>query len=128
MLLTLGVYTSSTIAVSTITRSCTTTTTDTRCASEEELAKERCGDDGWGNHRQWKRSRLGGRGNDGQGATELGVKVEVKNMNSFRAVEKAIAFELARQTETLDEGGSLVQETRLWDADREETRSMRTRS
>ena len=62
-----------------------------------------------------------------RGATELGVKVEVKNMNSFRAVEKAIAFELERQTDTLDEGGQLVQETRLWDADREETRSMRSK-
>ncbi len=62
-----------------------------------------------------------------RGATELGVKVEVKNMNSFRAVEKAIAFELERQADTLDDGGHLVQETRLWDADREETRSMRSK-
>jgi aspartyl-tRNA(Asn)/glutamyl-tRNA(Gln) amidotransferase subunit B len=62
-----------------------------------------------------------------RGATELGVKVEVKNMNSFRNVERAIAFELERQAETLADGGSLVQETRLWDADREETRSMRTK-
>ncbi len=62
-----------------------------------------------------------------RGATKLGVKAEVKNMNSFRAVEKAIAYEIARQTRTLDDGGTVVQETRLWDADREETRSMRSK-
>ena len=59
------------------------------------------------------------------GATELGTKVEIKNMNSFRAVEKAIAFEVERQRDALTSGERLVQETRLWDADREETRSMR---
>jgi len=62
-----------------------------------------------------------------RGETALGVKVEIKNMNSFRSVERAIAFELRRQVAVLDEGGHLVQETRLWDADREETRSMRTK-
>jgi len=59
------------------------------------------------------------------GATTFGTKVEVKNMNSFRAVEKAIAYEIARQSDALQHGERLVQETRLWDADREETRSMR---
>jgi aspartyl-tRNA(Asn)/glutamyl-tRNA(Gln) amidotransferase subunit B len=59
------------------------------------------------------------------GSTTLGTKVEVKNMNSFRAVEKAIAFEIRRQTAACEAGEKLVQETRLWDADREETRSMR---
>lgn len=57
----------------------------------------------------------------------LGTKIEIKNLNSFRAVEKAIAFEIARQTEVLSEGGRLVQETRLWDESREETRSMRSK-
>jgi len=61
------------------------------------------------------------------GSTTLGTKVEVKNMNSFRAVEKAIAFEIARQTDALGRGEPLVQETRLWDPDREETRSMRSK-
>jgi aspartyl-tRNA(Asn)/glutamyl-tRNA(Gln) amidotransferase subunit B len=62
-----------------------------------------------------------------RGATSLGVKAEVKNMNSFRAVEKALAYEIARHVRTLEEGGTIVQETRLWDADREETRSMRSK-
>jgi aspartyl-tRNA(Asn)/glutamyl-tRNA(Gln) amidotransferase subunit B len=62
-----------------------------------------------------------------KGSTDLGTKVEIKNMNSFRAVEKAIEFEISRQARTLQEGGSLVQETRLWDPDREVTRSMRSK-
>jgi aspartyl-tRNA(Asn)/glutamyl-tRNA(Gln) amidotransferase subunit B len=62
-----------------------------------------------------------------RGTTALGTKVEVKNMNSFRAVEKAIAFEIARQAEALAAGEKLRQETRLWDADREETRPMRSK-
>ena len=61
------------------------------------------------------------------GATELGTKVEIKNMNSFRSVERAIEHEIKRQAEVLDDGGSLVQETRLWDPDRNETRSMRSK-
>jgi aspartyl-tRNA(Asn)/glutamyl-tRNA(Gln) amidotransferase subunit B len=61
------------------------------------------------------------------GQAAFGTKVEIKNMNSFRSVEKAIAYEVARQTEVLAGGGTLVQETRLWDADREETRSMRSK-
>ena len=62
-----------------------------------------------------------------RGTTALGVKAEVKNMNSFRAVERALAHEIARQAAILSEGGTMVQETRLWDADREETRPMRTK-
>jgi aspartyl-tRNA(Asn)/glutamyl-tRNA(Gln) amidotransferase subunit B len=59
------------------------------------------------------------------GATTFGTKVEIKNMNSFKSVEKAIAYEVTRQTDAVARGERLVQETRLWDADREETRSMR---
>jgi aspartyl-tRNA(Asn)/glutamyl-tRNA(Gln) amidotransferase subunit B len=62
-----------------------------------------------------------------EGSTELGIKTELKNLNSFKAVEKAIDYEIGRQTDTVSEGGELVQETRLWDADREVTRSMRTK-
>src|SRR5207247_633177 len=61
------------------------------------------------------------------GTSALGTKVEVKNMNSFRAVEKALAYEIARQSDALARGERLVQETRLWDAEREETRSMRSK-
>ncbi len=61
------------------------------------------------------------------GASELGTKVEIKNLNSFKAVEKALASEIERQIDTLSEGGKLTQETRLWDADREVTRSMRSK-
>jgi len=62
-----------------------------------------------------------------RGTVPLGTKVEIKNMNSFRAVERAVDYEIRRQTEVLDGGGSLVQETRLWDPDREMTRPMRTK-
>jgi aspartyl-tRNA(Asn)/glutamyl-tRNA(Gln) amidotransferase subunit B len=61
------------------------------------------------------------------GATTLGTKVEIKNMNSFRAVEKAISYEIARQEQALADGETIVQETRGWDADREVTRSMRSK-
>ena len=61
------------------------------------------------------------------GTTPLGTKVEIKNMNSFRAVERAVDYEIRRQTEVLGAGGALVQETRLWDPDREVTRPMRTK-
>ncbi len=61
------------------------------------------------------------------GSSELGTKVEIKNLNSFKAVERALASEIGRQIDTLNEGGRLTQETRLWDADREVTRSMRSK-
>jgi len=59
------------------------------------------------------------------GATEYGTRAEIKNVNSFRFVEKAIRHEAARQADILEAGGRIVQETRLYDADRDETRSMR---
>ena len=61
------------------------------------------------------------------GSKTLGTKIEIKNLNSFRAVERALQFEINRQGDTLDDGGSLVQETRLWDEHREETRPMRSK-
>jgi aspartyl-tRNA(Asn)/glutamyl-tRNA(Gln) amidotransferase subunit B len=61
------------------------------------------------------------------GSRDLGTKVEIKNLNSFKAVEKAIASEIERQIDTLAEGGRLTQETRLWDTEREVTRSMRSK-
>ena len=61
------------------------------------------------------------------GTAALGTKIEIKNLNSFKAVERAIEFEIARQSDTLTGGGKLVQETRLWDEHREETRSMRSK-
>lgn len=62
-----------------------------------------------------------------RGSQALGTKVEIKNMNSFRHVERAIEFEIRRQSHALEEGESIVQETRLWDPEREVTRSMRTK-
>ena len=59
------------------------------------------------------------------GQRELGVKAEVKNVNSFRYLQKALEFEIERQTGVLASGGRVVQETRLWDSDRGETFSMR---
>jgi len=61
------------------------------------------------------------------GSNELGTRTEIKNVNSFRFVERAIASEIARQRDILDEGGRVVQETRLYDAERDETRSMRSK-
>lgn len=61
------------------------------------------------------------------GQTALGVKTEVKNMNSFRHVERALEYEIARQIKIVEQGGSIQQETRLWDADRAQTRSMRSK-
>src|SRR5581483_94589 len=54
-------------------------------------------------------------------------RAEIKNVNSFRYVEKAIQYEAARQIELIESGGKVVQETRLYDADKGETRSMRTK-
>jgi len=62
-----------------------------------------------------------------RGTSELGTKVEIKNLNSFRAVERAIEYEIQRQIRALRDGEKIVQETRLWDADRELTRSMRSK-
>jgi aspartyl-tRNA(Asn)/glutamyl-tRNA(Gln) amidotransferase subunit B len=61
------------------------------------------------------------------GAEKFGTRAELKNLNSFRFVEKAINHEVARQIELIESGGTVVQETRLYDADRDETRSMRTK-
>ncbi|MFQ5608984.1 MAG: Asp-tRNA(Asn)/Glu-tRNA(Gln) amidotransferase subunit GatB [Woeseiaceae bacterium] len=62
-----------------------------------------------------------------RGQQELGTRTELKNLNSFRFVEKAINFEIERQIDVLEDGGEVVQETRLYDADRDETRSMRSK-
>ncbi|HZF24641.1 MAG TPA: Asp-tRNA(Asn)/Glu-tRNA(Gln) amidotransferase subunit GatB [Steroidobacteraceae bacterium] len=61
------------------------------------------------------------------GASKFGTRAELKNLNSFRFIEKAINYEVARQIEILEGGGSVVQETRLYDSDRNETRSMRSK-
>ena len=57
----------------------------------------------------------------------LGTRCEIKNLNSFRFLERAILYEVRRQREILEGGGKIVQETRLYDPDRDETRSMRTK-
>jgi aspartyl-tRNA(Asn)/glutamyl-tRNA(Gln) amidotransferase subunit B len=62
-----------------------------------------------------------------KGTEKLGTRAEIKNLNSFRFVEKAINYEVARQIDVLESGGRVVQETRLYDPDRGETRSMRTK-
>lgn len=59
------------------------------------------------------------------GQKEFGVKVEIKNMNSFSAIQKAIEYEIERQIDTIENGGSIVQETRLWDEGKQCTFSMR---
>ncbi len=61
------------------------------------------------------------------GQVELGTRTEVKNLNSFRFVEKAINFEIKRQIDVLEDGGAVTQETRLYDSDRDETRAMRSK-
>jgi aspartyl-tRNA(Asn)/glutamyl-tRNA(Gln) amidotransferase subunit B len=58
---------------------------------------------------------------------ELGVKTEIKNLNSFKFVEKALEYEIERQKKILDERGKIVQETRLWNPERGITESMRTK-
>ena len=62
-----------------------------------------------------------------RGAREYGTKVEIKNMNSFRNVQRALEYEAIRQAKSLDAGEKLVQETRLWDANRGVTRAMRSK-
>jgi aspartyl-tRNA(Asn)/glutamyl-tRNA(Gln) amidotransferase subunit B len=61
------------------------------------------------------------------GETKFGTRAEIKNINSFRFVEKAILVEAQRQIDLLEDGGTVRQETRLYDADRNETRSMRSK-
>jgi aspartyl-tRNA(Asn)/glutamyl-tRNA(Gln) amidotransferase subunit B len=58
---------------------------------------------------------------------KLGTRCEIKNLNSFRFMERAIEFEARRQIEILEDGGKIVQETRLYDPDKNETRSMRSK-
>ena len=61
------------------------------------------------------------------GTTEMGTRTETKNVNSFRFLERAINFEVQRQQQVLESGGRIVQETRLFDPDRDETRPMRSK-
>lgn len=61
------------------------------------------------------------------GQQELGTRTELKNLNSFRFVEKAINFEIERQIDLIEDGGEVKQETRLYDSDRDETRPMRSK-
>ena len=62
-----------------------------------------------------------------KGSEVLGTRTEINNVNSFRFVEKAINTEIHRQTEILEDGGRVIQETRLYDPDKDETRSMRSK-
>jgi aspartyl-tRNA(Asn)/glutamyl-tRNA(Gln) amidotransferase subunit B len=62
-----------------------------------------------------------------RGREKFGTRAEIKNLNSFRFVEKAINYEVARQIELLESGGAVLQETRLYDSDKDETRSMRSK-
>ena len=61
------------------------------------------------------------------GQKEFGTRCEIKNLNSFRFLEEAINYEVRRQIELIEDGGSVVQETRLYDPDKKETRSMRSK-
>ncbi len=61
------------------------------------------------------------------GADKLGTRCEIKNLNSFRFMQEAIEFEVRRQIDLIEDGGTVVQETRLYDPDRHETRSMRSK-
>lgn len=62
-----------------------------------------------------------------RGQKELGTRTELKNMNSFRNVERAIHYEIYRQIDLIEEGGEVVQQTRLWDTSKEQTRAMRSK-
>jgi aspartyl-tRNA(Asn)/glutamyl-tRNA(Gln) amidotransferase subunit B len=62
-----------------------------------------------------------------RGESRFGTKAEVKNVNSFRFLQKALEYEIERQIEVVDSGGRVVQETRLWDSDAGETTSMRSK-
>jgi aspartyl-tRNA(Asn)/glutamyl-tRNA(Gln) amidotransferase subunit B len=61
------------------------------------------------------------------GQEKLGTRCEIKNLNSFRFLERAIEFEVRRQIELIEDGGTVMQETRLYDPDRDETRTMRSK-
>jgi aspartyl-tRNA(Asn)/glutamyl-tRNA(Gln) amidotransferase subunit B len=61
------------------------------------------------------------------GQKEFGTRCEIKNLNSFRFMEEAIHYEVRRQIELIEDGGKVQQATRLWDPDKKETRSMRTK-
>ncbi len=62
-----------------------------------------------------------------KGAKEFGVKTEVKNLNSFRFLQKALEYEIGRQVETIEGGGRIPQETRLWNTETERTEGMRSK-
>jgi aspartyl-tRNA(Asn)/glutamyl-tRNA(Gln) amidotransferase subunit B len=62
-----------------------------------------------------------------RGREKFGTRAEIKNLNSFRFVEKAIHYEVARQIDLLENGGTVLQETRLYDSDKDETRPMRSK-
>ncbi len=62
-----------------------------------------------------------------KGTSEFGTRTEIKNINSFRFVERAINYEVQRQQDVIEDGGKVIQETRLYDADKDETRSMRSK-
>ena len=62
-----------------------------------------------------------------KGTEKFGTRVELKNINSFRFIKQAIEFEIERQVEEIEAGRAIVQETRLWDTGRNETRSMRSK-
>jgi aspartyl-tRNA(Asn)/glutamyl-tRNA(Gln) amidotransferase subunit B len=61
------------------------------------------------------------------GQKEFGTRCEIKNLNSFRFLEEAINYEVRRQIDLIEDGGTVIQETRLYDPDRQETRSMRSK-
>jgi aspartyl-tRNA(Asn)/glutamyl-tRNA(Gln) amidotransferase subunit B len=62
-----------------------------------------------------------------KGQTEFGTRCEIKNLNSFRFIEEAVHVEVRRQIELIEDGGKVVQATRLYDPDKKETREMRTK-
>ena len=62
-----------------------------------------------------------------KGTEKLGTRCEIKNLNSFRFLERAIEYEVVRQIDILESGGSITQETRLYDSDKDETRAMRSK-
>ena len=62
-----------------------------------------------------------------EGSSELGTKVEIKNMNSLRSLERAIDYEIERQTKAVEDGVEIIQETRHWDENKELTSTMRSK-